>query len=70
MNMQQKVYVWEEYIRSPEEDREGEVAKFNMGVMYFVRFGVRWGDPTWTVDLLANQTGREQNISGAFSQTP
>lgn len=66
MAMQEKVYVWEEYIRNPDDDRPGEPAKFNMGSMYFVRFGTRTGDPIWTVDLLANQAGREQKIFGCL----
>jgi hypothetical protein len=66
MAMQQNVYLWDEYIRSPDDDRDGEAAKFNMGAMYFVRFGTRSGDPVWTVDLLANQTARDQKIFGCL----
>lgn len=66
MAMQEKVYLWDEYIRGPDDDRGGEVAKFNMGAMYFVRFGTRSGDPVWTVDLLANQAVREQKIFGCL----
>src|SRR6266511_4361778 len=51
--LQQKVYVWEEYIRSPDDGEAGEAPKFNIGEMHFVRFGGRSGDPVWTADLLA-----------------
>lgn len=64
MPMQEKVYLWDEYVRDPDDSTAGEAAKFNMGSMYFVRFGVRSGDPVWTVDLLANQAGRDQKVFG------
>jgi hypothetical protein len=64
--MQRKVYVWEEYIRSPDDTENGEAPKFNIGAMYFVRFGSRSGDPVWTADLLACQTDKAQKIFGCL----
>ena len=63
--LQEKVYRWDEYLRGPEETgRGGEVPKFNLGEMHFVRFGARPGDPIWTADLLAWQAGDAQAIFG------
>ena len=40
MEMQTKVYKWAEYLRLPTDtERDVEQPKFNMGEMYFVRFG-------------------------------
>jgi hypothetical protein len=65
--MQEKVYRWGEYIRPPEENQGGgEAPKYNMGSMYFVRFGTSRGDPVWTADLLASQTSRAQEIFGCL----
>jgi hypothetical protein len=64
--MQRKVYVWEEYIRSPDDTENGEAPKFNIGAMYFVRFGSRSGDPVWTADLLACQKDKAQKIFGCL----
>lgn len=64
--MQEKVYRWGEYIRPPEDNQGGEPPKFNMGAMYFVRFGTSRGDPVWTADLLASQTSRAQEIFGCL----
>ena len=63
--LQEKVYRWDEYLRGPEETgRGGELPKFNLGEMHFVRFGARPGDPIWTADLLAWQAGDAQAIFG------
>jgi hypothetical protein len=62
--MQERVYRWAEYIRGVDAGGNGEVAKFNIGEMYFVRFGPRSGDPIWTVDLLASQVNQDQAIFG------
>jgi hypothetical protein len=65
--LQRKVYSWAEYVRSPDDATDdSEKPKYNMGVMYFVRFGTRAGDPIWTVDLLANQADRAQEIFGSL----
>lgn len=67
MDMQQKVYKWAEYLRLPTDtDNDLEQPKYNMGEMYFVRFGTHAGDPVWTVDLMSGQTGEAQQIFGAL----
>jgi len=67
MEMQQKVYKWAEYLRLPTDDEmDIEKPKFNMGEMYFVRFGPQSGDPVWTVDLLHGQKERAQKIFGSL----
>jgi len=67
MDLQRKVYVWNEYIRHPDESGEGsESPKYNVGVMYFVRFGDKSADPVWTADLLASQSSQAQAIFGSL----
>ncbi len=67
MEMQKKVYKWAEYLRLPSDTGgEGEDPKYNMGEMYFVRFGAKSGDPVWTVDLLDGQADRAQKIFGSL----
>jgi hypothetical protein len=65
-SLQEKVYVWGEYVRAPDDAADGEAPKFNMGEMHFVRFGTRSGDPVWTADLLACQRGKAQKIFGCL----
>jgi hypothetical protein len=69
LSLQAKVYRWKEYIRPP-DDVTGEAAmelpKYNAGAMHFVRFGVRSGDPVWTVDLLHAQKSKAQRIFGSL----
>jgi hypothetical protein len=63
--MQDEAYNWEEYVRRPDEPGPGgEVPKFNIGTMHFVRFGPRSGDPIWTVDLLDAQRSDSATIFG------
>lgn len=67
MEMQKKVYKWAEYLRLPTDvATDVEQPKFNMGEMFFVRFGPRSGDPVWTVDLLHGQSDRAQKILGSL----
>jgi hypothetical protein len=67
MELQEKAYAWDEYIRRPyEQTADGEPPKFNMGEMFCVRFGTRSGDPIWTVDLLADQRDRAQEVFGCL----
>ena len=67
MAMQKKVYKWAEYLRLPSDtNSDVEQPKYNMGEMYFVRFGPRSGDPIWTVDLLHGQTDKAQKIFGSL----
>jgi hypothetical protein len=63
---QEKLYRWSEYIRPPDPEAAGELPKFNIGSMQLVRFGPSRGDPVWTVDLLASQVGRAQEIFGCL----
>lgn len=66
-HLQGKVYdTWPEYIKSPEDDADGEKPKFNMGAMYLVRFGKLSADPVWTVDLLHFQAPEAQQILGSL----
>jgi hypothetical protein len=63
--MQESVYRWDEYLRGPEESgRGGELPKFNLGDMHFVRFGARPGDPIWTTDVFAWQVSDAQVVFG------
>lgn len=62
--LEAKAYVWPEYARGAEAEGEGEAPKFVAGDMYFVRFGGRSGDPTWTVDLLSSQTSHAAEVFG------
>jgi hypothetical protein len=64
MALQKRVYIWDEYIRDPVPNPDGEDPKFNIGSMHFVRFGTRSGDPIWTVDLLHSQRDQAQAIFG------
>ena len=68
LDIQRKVYQWEEYVRPVDtgEPATGEEPKFNIGRMYLVRFGRQSGDPIWTVDLLESQQGRAQEILGCL----
>lgn len=67
LELQEKVYTWPEYVRLPDDDAaDVEKPKYNMGSMYLVRFGTRAGDPVWTVDLLACQDQRAQEIFGSL----
>lgn len=59
---------WEEYIWPPDKaDSSGESAKFNIGKMYFVRFGKSQVDPIWAVDVLYGQRDRAAEIIGALA---
>jgi hypothetical protein len=61
--MEAKAYIWPEYARGEQDTNEGEeVAKFVAGVMYFVRFGSKSGDPIWSVDILTSQTNQSSEI--------
>jgi hypothetical protein len=63
-DLQDRVYRWDEYLRSPEDTSLGEAPKFNIAEMFFVRFGARSGDPIWTADLLYWQKQDAQAIFG------
>jgi hypothetical protein len=64
-DMQERVYGYEEWIRSPDDTHsDREDPKYNIGVMHFVRFGSHSGDPIWTVDLLECQKGDASVVFG------
>lgn len=63
--MEAKAYRWSEYARGQDQSGEqGEVAKFVLGSMSFVRFGSMAGDPVWAIDLLSSQTDATSEIFG------
>lgn len=62
--MLDEVYLWDEYTRGIEDESKGEKPKFNIGSMYFVRFGPHSGDPIWTVDVMSRQDKEAQAIFG------
>jgi hypothetical protein len=64
--MQERVYRWAEYTRTPDDTSTGEKPRFNMGAMHFVRFGTQSGDPVWTVDLLDCQKTDAQAVLGCL----
>ena len=67
MSLQDKVYLWPEYIRSPgTQAGDGEDPKYNAGVMHFVRFGRSASDPVWTADLLEGQQLQAQRVFGSL----
>jgi hypothetical protein len=63
-SMLDKVYKWEEYTRDLDDRTTAEDPKFNIGRMYFVRFGPYSGDPIWTVDIMSRQDRDAQAIFG------
>jgi len=64
-SLEARAYVWPEYARGAEtEGGEGEAPKFVAGDMFFVRFGGRSGDPTWSVDVLSSQSGQAAEVFG------
>lgn len=63
--LEMKAVVWPEWVRGFDSENAGaEVPKFVAGEMYFVRFGVRSGDPVWTVDLFGAQAHQAPEIFG------
>lgn len=67
IELQEKVYTWPEYVRMPDDNAtDVEAPKYNMGSMYLVRFGTRVGDPVLTVDLLACQDQKAQQVFGSL----
>lgn len=63
--LEAKAYKWDEWARGRGDAEEGgEVAKFSVGQMYFVRFGNRVSDPVWTIDLLDSQADQAHEVFG------
>lgn len=67
-NMEEKSYIWKEYMKKQEGEQEVSVEeeknKYSVGSLYLVRFGKRNLDPVWAVDLLASQASAEAEIFG------
>lgn len=64
-DIEEKAYVWSEYARG--DDREiqgGEINKFVMGKMFFVKFGSGARDPIWPVDVFQSQAHEASRIFG------
>lgn len=63
-DLEAKAYVWPEYARGEEEAEQagGEAPKFVIGDMYLVRFGARFGDPIWAVDIFTPQSSQASEI--------
>lgn len=55
-NIQEKVYVWDEYFSRAD--------KFVAGKMFLVKFGSGMHDPVWAVDLFLKQRGEAQTVFG------
>ncbi|MFZ2642947.1 MAG: hypothetical protein WA117_18275 [Verrucomicrobiia bacterium] len=63
--LEEKAYVWSEYARGDDRQREGgEVNKFVGGKMFFVKFGNGKRDPIWPVDIFLPQANEAQAILG------
>ncbi len=61
--LEESVYTWSEYARGRDsETGDGEVAKYVLGKMYFVKFGNRSQDPIWPVDIFEPQVGEADRI--------
>lgn len=61
--MEAEAYRWQEWAEGQEEAEEkGGSPKFNVGNMYFVRFGPNLGDTVWPVDILYSQTNDCEKI--------
>jgi hypothetical protein len=65
LELEEKSYTWKEFIWRPRDDEsEQEMNKFSMGHLYLVRFGSRYSDPIWAVDLLPTQSNCDSEIFG------
>lgn len=64
-DVEEKAYVWSEYARGDDRVSEGgELNKFVMGKMFFVKFGARPRDPIWPVDVFLPQVAEADRIFG------
>jgi hypothetical protein len=63
--IEEKAYLWSEYARGNDFEREGgEINKFVGGKMFFVKFGSSPHDPIWPVDVFAPQVSEAQTVLG------
>jgi hypothetical protein len=63
--IEEKAYVWAEYARGDDRALEGgEVNKFVLGKMFFVKFGAGVRDPIWPVDIFLPQQPDADRIFG------
>jgi len=63
--LEEKSYLWPEYARGDDWEREGgEVNKFVGGKMFFAKFGSGRRDPIWPVDIFLQQVVEAQQILG------
>lgn len=63
--MEEKSYVWKEYMRKADGEKEGgEKNKYAVGSLFLVRFGKKKADPIWAIDLLDNQKDQAGEIFG------
>lgn len=63
-NMEEKSYVWKEYMRKSDDEEGGEVNKYAVGNLFLVRFGKKKADPIWAIDLLDSQKTQADEIFG------
>src|SRR5579859_3875594 len=65
--IEEKAYIWAEYARGRDQEREGEeVNKFVGGKMFFVKFGKGLRDPIWPIDICEFQVSEVQHILGCM----
>jgi hypothetical protein len=63
--MENRAYIWTEYARGDEHEREEKnMKKLAGGKMFFVKFGSGARDPIWPVDIFLPQAHEAQTILG------
>src|SRR5260221_12481376 len=66
--MEEKSYIWKEYMKKVEGEQETEEGteknKYSVGKLYLTRFGKTRIDPVWAIDLLASQAVSDAEIFG------
>jgi nicotinamidase-related amidase len=65
IDMENKAYIWTEYARGDEHEREEKnMKKLAGGKMYFVKFGSKPRDPIWPVDIFLPQAHEAHKVLG------
>jgi hypothetical protein len=65
VEMENRAYIWTEYARGDEHEREEkQMKKLAGGKMYFVKFGSKPRDPIWPVDFFLQQAHEAHKILG------